>query len=356
VLKRSIGLLVETDELERKSRLLNILLYSLVAISGVVIITVIVLGTAQVVSTIIAVLAALPIFGLSYWLNRKGWFFPATYVFLGGVIIFANAFILMPDVAVETRGLCPFFYTIAVVTSSLLITPRASFWLATFGAVVLGIVVALGGGPSLFTSNGDQSLGWGVMLTPILFSYLFASLSWFYSSHIGEAFLALRQREEELRLLNEELKAAGEDAVRGLDGGDGEYRFQAEGNKQLVARVRAMLQRIDLPSSAEIRRGPAYSDDFLTVDITQRQVIVKGERVKLTPREFDLLTLLVGKAGHILTHKEILEKVWGWEYIDDLDYVRVYISHLRRKVESDPALPRYILNEPGVGYYFQKAD
>ena len=82
--------------------------------------------------------------------------------------------------------------------------------------------------------------------------------------------------------------------------------------------------------------------------------MVKGERVKLTPREFRLFALLVEKAGHIITHKELLEKVWGWEYTDDLDYVRIYISHLRQKLEPDPALPRYIMTEPGVGYYFQK--
>jgi len=72
--------------------------------------------------------------------------------------------------------------------------------------------------------------------------------------------------------------------------------------------------------------------------------------------EFRLFTLLVENAGRILTHKQLLEKVWGWEYTDDLDYVRIYISHLRQKVEPVPALPKYIINEPGVGYYFQKAN
>ena len=83
--------------------------------------------------------------------------------------------------------------------------------------------------------------------------------------------------------------------------------------------------------------------------------MLKGERVKLTPREFRLFALLVERAGHIFTHKELLERVWGWEYTDDLDYVRIYISHLRQKIEPNPTLPRYIITEPGVGYYFQKA-
>ncbi len=148
---------------------------------------------------------------------------------------------------------------------------------------------------------------------------------------------------------------AEEDIVRGLDYGADEYLFKPVGNRELVARVRAVLRRVELPSPAEAKREVTYADDFLTVDIAERKVMVKGERVKLTPREFRLFALLVEKAGHILSHKQLLEKVWGWEYTDDLDYVRIYISHLRQKIEPDPTLPRYIITEPGVGYYFQKA-
>ncbi len=154
-------------------------------------------------------------------------------------------------------------------------------------------------------------------------------------------------------MLTGKLKAE-EDVVRGLDYGADEYLFKPVGNRELVARVRAALRRGELPSSAEAR-AITYADDFLTVDIAERRVVVNGERVKLTPREFRLFAFLVENAGRILTHKQLLEKVWGWEYTDDLDYVRIYISHLRQKVEPNPALPRYIITEPGVGYYFQKA-
>ncbi len=150
-------------------------------------------------------------------------------------------------------------------------------------------------------------------------------------------------------------QGAEDDIVRGLDYGADEYILKPVGNKELVARVRAVLRRAELPSSMGAKREVTYTDGFITVDITERKVMVKGERVKLTPREFRLLALLVEREGHILTHKEILEKVWGWEYTDDLDYVRIYISHLRQKIEPDPALPRYIITEPGIGYYFQKA-
>jgi len=145
-----------------------------------------------------------------------------------------------------------------------------------------------------------------------------------------------------------------DDIVRGLDYGADDYLIKPVGNRELVARVRAILRRAELPSLPD-RRETTYSDGFLTVDVAERKVIVNGERVKLTPREFRLFTLLVENAGHILTHKQVLEKVWGWEYIDDLDYVRIYISHLRQKIEPDPSLPKYIVTEPGVGYRFQKA-
>jgi len=147
-----------------------------------------------------------------------------------------------------------------------------------------------------------------------------------------------------------------EDIVRGLDYGADDYLIKPVGPNELVARVRAVLRRAELPSSLDAKREITYSDGFLTVDITEWKVIVNGKRVKLTPREFRLFALLVENAGRILTHKQILEKVWGWEYTDDLDYVRIYISHLRQKVEPDPGLPRYIVTEPGVGYYFQKSN
>jgi len=150
-------------------------------------------------------------------------------------------------------------------------------------------------------------------------------------------------------------QTAEDDIVRGLDYGADDYLLKPVGSRELVARARAVLRRAELPPSPETRRETTYGDDFLTVDIAERKIMVNGKQVKLTPREFRLFALLVENAGRILTHKQVLEKVWGWEYTDDIDYVRIYISHLRQKIEPDPALPRYIITEPGVGYYFQKA-
>ncbi len=146
-----------------------------------------------------------------------------------------------------------------------------------------------------------------------------------------------------------------DDVVRGLDYGADDYLLKPVGNRELVARVRAALRRAELPSYLDDKeRAIIYSDGFLTINLTERKVVVDGERVKLTPIEFRLLAILLENAGRILTHRQLLEKVWGWEYVDDLDYVRIYISHLRRKIEPEPALPKYIVTEPGVGYSFQK--
>ncbi len=148
---------------------------------------------------------------------------------------------------------------------------------------------------------------------------------------------------------------AEEDIVRGLESGADEYLFKPVRNKELAARVKAVLRRVELSSAAVARKEVTYADGFLVIDVVEHKVMVKGERVRLTPREFRLLTFLVQNAGRVLTHKQILEKVWGWEYGDDLDYVRIYVAHLRQKIEPDPATPRYIITEPGVGYYFQPA-
>ncbi len=144
-----------------------------------------------------------------------------------------------------------------------------------------------------------------------------------------------------------------DDIVRGLECGADEYLSKPVGNRELLARVKAVLRRADKPSYKHERKKVLFTNEYLTIDVAERKVIVNGERLKLTPREFRLLALLVENAGRILSHQQILENVWGWEYINDVDYVRIYVSHLRQKIEPDPSQPKYILTEPGVGYYFR---
>ena len=145
-----------------------------------------------------------------------------------------------------------------------------------------------------------------------------------------------------------------EDVVRGLEHGADDYLIKPVGNKELIARIRAVLRRTDLAATSHKKKPLVYSDSFLSADIGNRRITVDGKPVKLTPREFRLFSLLLENAGRILTHQQLLEKVWGWEYTDDVDYVRIYISHLRHKIEPTPAKPRYIITESGIGYYFCK--
>jgi two-component system KDP operon response regulator KdpE len=145
-----------------------------------------------------------------------------------------------------------------------------------------------------------------------------------------------------------------DDIVRGLECGADDYLAKSVGNRELLARVKATLRRAEKPSYKKEKNKAVFTSDYLTIDVAERKVIVNGERLKLTPREFRLLALLVENADHIMSHQQVLENVWGWEYIDDVDYVRIYISHLRQKIEPNPSAPKYILTEPGVGYYFHR--
>jgi two-component system KDP operon response regulator KdpE len=144
-----------------------------------------------------------------------------------------------------------------------------------------------------------------------------------------------------------------QDIIRGLDEGADEYVTKPFEIPVLVARVRAVLRRVALQPAPPQREEIAYSDDYLTFNPVDRRVLVNGELVKLTPTEFNLLALLIKHAGRVLPYRRLLEQVWGWEYIDDVDYLRVYIWHLRRKLEPDPRNPRYVLTEHGVGYRFE---
>lgn len=138
--------------------------------------------------------------------------------------------------------------------------------------------------------------------------------------------------------------------VRGLDLGADDYLTKPFHAQEMLARVRAVLRRTKLPLQA--KKQPVLTVRDLCIDFARRQVTVRGERVKLSPTEYKLLYELATNAGRVLLHDELLRRVWGSEYRDEVEYLRVYIRYLRQKLEEDPAKPRYILTEPGVGYCF----
>ena len=141
-----------------------------------------------------------------------------------------------------------------------------------------------------------------------------------------------------------------EHMVRGLDLGADDYVVKPFQLKPFMARVRANLRRA---GSAQAPIDPVtYRDDYLTIDLENRRVCVRETQIKLTPTEYKLLAMLVRNKGRVLEFRQLLEQVWGFEYIDDVDYLRVYIWHLRRKLEADPKRPVYLQNELNTGYYF----
>ena len=142
-----------------------------------------------------------------------------------------------------------------------------------------------------------------------------------------------------------------EDIIEGLNAGADEYLIKPVRLNEFVARVQALLRRASMTSSDTDQR---YDDGYLSIDLHRRHVHVNGRREHLTPTEFKLLAVLLENSGHVVTQRELLEQVWGHEYLDDVYYPRVYISQLRRKLERDPANPAYILTEHRVGYRFEK--
>lgn len=164
---------------------------------------------------------------------------------------------------------------------------------------------------------------------------------------------------ETLRLLREfstvpvillTVKSEEEDRIQGLELGADDYVTKPFSPRELSSRVHAVLRRAEWPAPPP--RTVLRIDDRLQVDFNRHQVIVEGERVDLRPTEYRLLNHLIQNAGWVVPHDTLLAKVWGYEYRDETHYLRLYINYLRKKIEPDPAKPKYILTERGVGYRF----
>jgi two-component system KDP operon response regulator KdpE len=145
-----------------------------------------------------------------------------------------------------------------------------------------------------------------------------------------------------------------EDIGRGLTLGVDDYLLKPFRLRVLMARIRTHLHHTGVAAEPQ-RSHITYSDGYLSVNVAARQVKVNGSPVKLTPTEYKLLAYLVQHQGQTLEFRQILENVWGFEFGDAIDYLRVYIWHLRRKIEPDPKQPIYLINELNVGYRFKSA-
>jgi two-component system, OmpR family, KDP operon response regulator KdpE len=145
---------------------------------------------------------------------------------------------------------------------------------------------------------------------------------------------------------------AEEDKVAALDAGADDYVTKPFGTPELLARMRAALRR--LPMSAD-RVDQTLQLGDLQINLAHRRVIVKDRQIRLTPKEFDLLQYLAANPNVPITHTKLLQAVWGPNYGDQVQYLRVFVNQLRKKIEEDPSRPRHILTEPWIGYRFVKA-
>ena len=137
------------------------------------------------------------------------------------------------------------------------------------------------------------------------------------------------------------------DKIDALDAGADDYLTKPFSMGELVARIRVALRR-----AAKTGDEPVLAFGDLTIDLARRMILLGGEELKMTPTEYEILKYLALHAGRVVTHRQLLKSVWGPNYQGETHYLRVYIGQLRRKIEANPAQPRYIMTEPGVGYRF----
>jgi two-component system KDP operon response regulator KdpE len=149
------------------------------------------------------------------------------------------------------------------------------------------------------------------------------------------------------------LSAKGEEKtkVEALDLGADDFVTKPFGIDELLARVRASLRRSKAPATNEATQTTLDSGDF-HVDLETREITVRGKSIHLTPKEFDLLVYFIRHSGKVLTHRMLLAALWGGNYVEQNEYLRVFVGNLRKKIEPDAASPRYILTEPWIGYRF----
>jgi two-component system KDP operon response regulator KdpE len=151
------------------------------------------------------------------------------------------------------------------------------------------------------------------------------------------------------------VKGEEQTKVEALDAGADDYITKPFGMDELLARIRSTLRRARDPQVEDAASKTLEAGDF-RVDIESREVTVGGRQVHLTPKEYDLLVYFIRHPGKVLTHRTLLAAIWGGNYVEQTEYLRVFVGQLRKKVESDSASPRYILTEPWIGYRFNPGE
>jgi two-component system, OmpR family, KDP operon response regulator KdpE len=156
------------------------------------------------------------------------------------------------------------------------------------------------------------------------------------------------RRSSDVPIIMLTVRNAERDKVLALDAGADDYVVKPFGMQELLARIRAALRR-KTPQD----KLPPFTSKDLSIDFEARRVLARGREVHLTPKEFDVLRRLVENQGRPLTHRRLLQAVWGPDYGDEPEYLRVVVNQLRKKIEADPAHPKFLLTEPWVGYRFE---
>lgn len=167
----------------------------------------------------------------------------------------------------------------------------------------------------------------------------------------GIEFCRAVRKESQLPIIVLSVRGEEKTKVEALDAGADDYVTKPFGIDELLARVRAALRR----SPAGETEASLYEGGDLRIDTAKHEVVVRGEEVHLTPKEFELLLFLFKNQGRVLTHRSILAAVWSGNQTEQTEYLRVFFAQLRKKIEKDPSNPRYILTEPWVGYRFEPA-
>lgn len=203
----------------------------------------------------------------------------------------------------------------------------------------------------LVADNGEQALELVHLHEPDL---ILLDL-WLPGDMDGMSVCAQVRRWSQVPIIVVSAKTDEKQKVQALDRGADDYLTKPFNNDELLARVRACLRRSANVSEGMNVQPPEVitsEDGYVSIDLERRLVRAGTQEMKLTPTEFELLHQLMLHAGKVMTHRTLLRSVWGPEYGEETDYLRVYVRQLRRKIEQEPSLPKYILTEPGVGYVF----